>query len=326
MSHNIVCFSDDGRVLDLTSPRIMAILNVTPDSFSDGGKLGSVDEIVRVAMEAVDAGASVLDVGGESTRPGASRVDADEQIARVVPAIRAIHGAIGERWSDGSGQIPISIDTTLAPVARAALDAGASIINDVSGGLEDPSILTLAAERRAGLILMHRERTPDQDRYSTEYTSHAASTDGALRGTGGSPPIAGDVVAHVEVALRALLQNAIRAGVNERAIVLDPGLGFGKTVEQNLELIRGTELLLAIGPPLLSALSRKSFVGAVSGPAGRSIAPDQRLGGTIALTLEHLRRGVRLFRVHDVRPVAEAIRASWIAGGQTWHECPIQSG
>lgn len=281
----------------------MAILNVTPDSFSDGGKLGSIDAIVRAATEAIDAGASVLDVGGESTRPGATRVDADEQIARVVPAIRAIRDALIARGG-APASVPISIDTTLAPVARAALDAGASIINDVSGGLEDPSILTLAAERRAGLILMHRERAPDQDRYSTDYVTSGA-------------PIRGDVVTHVERALRALLESAIRAGVDERAIILDPGLGFGKTVEQNLELIRATERLLAIGCPLLSALSRKSFVGALSAGPGQTIAPESRLGGTIALTLEHLRRGVRLFRVHDVRPVAEAIRAAWAAEGHT---------
>jgi dihydropteroate synthase len=291
-----------GQWIDVSSPRVMAILNVTPDSFSDGGKLGSIDAIVRAAVEALDAGASVLDVGGESTRPGAVRVDADEQIARVVPAIRAIRDALLDRGA-GPSHVPISIDTTLAPVARAALDAGATIINDVSGGLEDPSILTLAAERRAGLILMHRERAPDQDRYSTAYES-------------GSAPIPGDVVAHVERALRSLLESAIRAGVNERSIILDPGLGFGKTVGQNLELIRGTERLLAIGRPLLSALSRKSFVGALSAAPGQTLGPESRLGGTIALTLEHLRRGVRLFRVHDVRPVAEAIRAAWAADGR----------
>ncbi len=280
--------------MPLSEPRLVAILNVTPDSFSDGGVLDSLDAVVRVAREAAEAGAAMLDIGGESTRPGASRVDAQEQIARTIPAIRAIRSA-------GSilGQIPISIDTTLESVARAAIDTGADAINDVSGGLEDPAILALAAERTAGLILMHRERPPDQDQYSTEYQHASAPV-----------PAASDIVFRVRIALAAALARAARAGVSGQAIVLDPGLGFGKTVEQNLELIARTPDLLTLGRPILSGLSRKSFVGALSASDGQRLTPQERLPGTLALSIAHLRAGARLFRVHDVAAHAQALCAT----------------
>ncbi len=282
-------------VLDLQQPLVVAILNLTPDSFSDGGKLNTLDATTAAARDAVDAGAAILDIGGESTRPGASRVSAAEQIARVIPAIRAIRAAGG-----ALATIPISIDTTLEPVARAALDAGADAINDVSGGLEDPAILALAAERSAGLILMHRERPPDQDHYSTAYGRPA-----------GPEPVRGDIVAHVRAAFESMLERAESAGVDQRSIVLDPGLGFGKSVEQNIDLIRRTPELLELGRPILSGVSRKSFVGAISAPPGVTLTPGERLAGTLALSIEHLRAGARLFRVHDVAAHAQALRASW---------------
>lgn len=283
------------RTLSLDQPRLIAILNITPDSFSDGGRLATVDAALRAAREAVESGASMLDIGGESTRPGASRVDAPSQIARVLPVIKAIRAAAAPL-----ADIPISIDTTLEPVARAALDAGATVINDVSGGAENPSILNLAAERRAGIILMHRERPPDADRYSTDYDPTAA-------------PVTTDIVPHVSRVLSAILACALRAGIDRSAIVLDPGLGFGKTVSQNIELITRTPDLLALGCPILSGLSRKSFVGAVSAPPGATLEPSSRLAGTLALSIEHLRQGARLFRVHDVAPHDQALRASWCA-------------
>lgn len=283
-----------GRTIECDRPFVLAILNLTPDSFSDGGRLALVDAAVAAARDALEAGADMIDIGGESTRPGASRVPAEAQIDRIVPVVRAIRAA-----GHPLAAVPISIDTTLEPVARAALDAGADVINDVSGGTEDPAILRLAAERGAGLILMHRELPPDRDRYSTAY------------GDEGPPAGSGDIVVRVRDALGEMLERARRAGVDERAVVLDPGLGFGKTVEQNVELVVRTPELLELGRPILSAASRKSFVGAVSAPPGVTLAPGERLGGSIAFSLAHLGAGARLFRVHDVAEQARALRAAW---------------
>lgn len=300
-----------GRALALDQPRVMAILNVTPDSFSDGGELATLEDVVAAARRALEAGAAVLDIGGESTRPGAARVSVEEQIARVVPAIRAIRvaGGVGGAGAGALATIAISVDTTRAEVARAAIDAGADIVNDVSGGTEDPEMLRLVAERGVGLVLMHRVFAPDRDRYSTAYAA-------------GDAPIAGDVVEHVARGLRAMLERAVEAGVEPGAIVLDPGLGFGKTVEQNLELIRRTGELCEMGRPVLSGISRKSFVGAVSaggsggvmraGASGGAtpLSPKERLPGTLALSVEHLRAGARLFRVHDVAEHVRVLRAT----------------
>lgn len=273
-----------GEVL-LDRPRIMAIVNVTPDSFYDGGRLSSVEEAVAAAALAVESGADVLDVGGESTRPGSAAVSAEEQIRRVAPVIEGIRRA--------GIACPVSVDTTRAEVARAALDAGAGIINDVSAGTDDPAVLRVAAERGAGLVLMHRLVRPEKDRYSDRYES---------------PPGYGDVVAEVREYLAGRARAAIAAGVDPAAIVIDPGLGFGKTVEQNLELIRRTNELAGLGFPVLSALSRKSFVGRVS--LGRDSTPDERLGGTVGLSVVHLLAGASVFRVHDVREAGEALRAA----------------
>ncbi|MFG0304668.1 MAG: dihydropteroate synthase [Phycisphaerales bacterium JB040] len=272
-----------GRTLPLDRPRVMTVLNVTPDSFSDGGRLTSPAVVVGAALRALEDGADLLDVGGESTRPGAERVPVLEQIRRVVPAIEAIRAA-------GVG-LPISVDTTRAEVARAALDAGADIINDVAAGLEDEGVLALAARRGCGLILMHRRLPPGEDSYSDAYAS---------------PPSDADVVATVAGFLGDRLGAALAAGVAPEAVVLDPGLGFGKSVEQNLELIAGTPRLLALGRPVLSAASRKSFVGRAS--LGRDSEPGERLAGSLAVTAAHFQAGARLFRVHDTRPHVEALR------------------
>jgi dihydropteroate synthase len=277
-----------GRFLTLDAPRIVAILNVTPDSFSDGGEIGGPAGAAQRAEAALEAGAHMLDVGGESTRPGAARIDAEEQIRRVVPAIEAIRRA--------GLACPISVDTTLAPVARAALDAGADCVNDVSGAREDDAMLALAAERSAGLVLMHRLRPPGDDRYSDRYTDDAPNYDHA-----------GGVVAVVCAFLRDRALAALDAGVAREAIVVDPGLGFGKTVSQNLELVNAAPLILAGGFPVLSAASRKSFVGRLSGVE----APAERIAGSVAISVAQLLAGVRLFRVHDVRQHAEALRVAW---------------
>lgn len=282
---NIWSISHERAIL-LDRPFLIGILNITPDSFSDGGVYNKAPLAVDHARRLLDEGADALDIGGESTRPGARRIGADEQIERVVPVIRAIR--------DAGIELPISIDTTLAQVARAALDAGADAINDVSGGSEDDAILALAADQRCGLILMHRERPPEQDQYSDAYER---------------PPVEGSVTSRVVEALREAMNRAIDAGVAPGSIVLDPGLGFGKDVEQNLELIRSGPALCALGCPVMSALSRKSFVGRVS--LGRESQPGERLPGTLACSVLHLAYGARIFRVHDVGEHRLALDAAW---------------
>ncbi|MFN0133309.1 MAG: dihydropteroate synthase [Phycisphaerales bacterium] len=280
-----------GRSLTLERPRIVAILNITPDSFVDGGRLIDPGAAAAAAERAEANGAEMLDIGGESTRPGAHCVSEHEQIARVVPAIEAIR-----RLSSPAARLPISVDTTRLAVARAALDAGADAINDVSAGTDDPGLFSLAAERTAGLVLMHRRAPPRLDKYSDRYSE---------------PPSYDDVVATVREFLRARVAHAIAAGVLASAIVLDPGLGFGKSVEQNLDLVRRTGEILTLGYPVLSAASRKSFVGRVS--LRRDSTPDERLAGSLALSIAHLVAGARIFRVHDVAEQVAAIRAACAA-------------
>lgn len=276
------------KVLTTDRPRIIAILNLTPDSFFDGGSFPNLASVVAAAARAAADGADMLDLGAESTRPGAQRIDPDEQIRRLLPALRAIRSGPAPL-----PDIPISIDTTRAEVARAALDAGADAINDVSAGTEDPDILALAAQRTAGLILMHRLLPPDRDSFSDRYQN---------------PPRYDDLLAEVAAFLSARASAAMNAGVPRESIMLDPGLGFGKTVEQNLELVRRTSELAALGYPILSAASRKSFVGRAAGL--QTSSPADRLAGSIAITLAHHAAGASFFRVHDVAPQAQALRAA----------------
>jgi len=273
------------RRLPLDRPRLIAILNATPDSFHADSRIDA-GRAREQAARLVEQGAAMLDVGGESTRPGADRVEPRDQITRAIPVIEAVRASAAP-----AGHVPISIDTTRAEVARAALDAGADAINDVSAGTEDPELLPLAASRGCGLVLMHRVSPPDRDRFSDQYDRE---------------PVSEDIVEHVKRGLAARLEAGRRAGVRDEAIVLDPGLGFGKSVEQNLELIRRTPELAALGLPLLSAASRKSFIGRVS--IDRDSSPSERLSGSIAVTLAHAWLGVRLFRVHDPGPHLEALR------------------
>ncbi len=271
------------RTLDLTEPRLVAILNVTPDSFSDGGDYNTPALAIEHARRCVDEGAHVLEVGGESTRPGAQRVGEQEQIDRVLPVIEAIRSELPA--------VLISIDTTRSEVARRAIEAGAHIINDVSGAEEDDQILSLAADTGAGLVLMHRLRPPGEDAFSDRYRD---------------APRYDDVVTDVRTYLEERLRAAASAGVRQSAVVLDPGLGFGKSVEQNLELIRRTRELCDIGQAVMSAASRKSFVGRVG--LCRDSEPSERLGGSVAVTVLHVLAGARLVRVHDVSPHAQALR------------------
>lgn len=271
----------------------MVIVNLTPDSFSDGGKFREPAAAVEFVAAAVESGADLVDIGGESTRPGAGRVDAAEQTRRTVPVIEGVR-----RLAGAAGQIPISIDTTLAPVAAAALDAGADVINDVSAGTEDPSLLALVAGRGAGLVLMHRLTSPERDRYSDRYDQ---------------PPRYLDVVREVGGFLAARAAAAERAGVARGAIAIDPGLGFGKTVGQNLELVRRTGELASLGYPIVSGASRKSFTGRAMGLV--ESRPDERLMGSIAISVTHLGAGARIFRVHDAAEQRGALFAAARAMG-----------
>lgn len=279
-----------GTLLDCSTPLLAGIINVTPDSFADGGRHLDAGHARDAALRMIDQGAGVLDLGAESTRPGASRVDAPTQLARLLPVIRAIRAA--------APGVPLSVDTTLASVARVAIDEGAAIVNDVSGGLEDPAMAPLVASTGAGIIVMHRLTTPEKDSYSDRYER---------------PPAYGDVEAEVTAAFATRLLPALSdAGVHPDQIVVDPGLGFGKSVEDNLRLIDGAGRMEAsLGRPVMSGLSRKSFVGRVS--LGRDSTPAERLEGTLALSVLHLLRGARIFRVHDVEPHARAIHAAWAA-------------
>jgi len=289
----------DERLL-LDRPRLMGIVNFTPDSFSDGGEYANVAEAVAAARRMIAEGASIIDVGGESSRPGAQAVDADEQIRRTAPVIAAL------RRQDEA--VLISIDTTRAAVADAALDAGADIINDVSAGVDDSDrMLAMAAARGRGLILMHRLRPPREDSFSTDYTRAA------------EPEYGGDVYRVVRDFLQQRSDAAIAAGVDRRAIVIDPGLGFGKSVSQNYELAsRLGELQRDLDLPALSAASRKSFLAQPPGAARSDPLPPprERVAAGIALTLSHWQSGVRLFRVHDVAAHQQALAAAAALNGE----------
>lgn len=286
------------RTMTLHRARLFAIVNITPDSFSDGGLLKTPDDAARAAQTAVRHGADGLDVGGESTRPGSQPVPDDEQIRRVVPAIRAIRAA--------GIDAPITIDTRSSVVAAAALDAGADGVNDVSGGLDDRAMLPLAAARGCGVVLMHRLVRPEADRYSDQHPAPPnygpEPADGAdLRDarTG--------VFSAVRDALRERAEAALSAGVRRDAIVLDPGLGFGKSVEQNLRLVRASRALVdAMGYPMLGGASRKSFIGKLTGVQ----TPAERVHGSIAASVAQRLGGFTLFRVHDVAAQAAALRVT----------------
>jgi len=265
---------------------VMGVLNVTPDSFSDGGHFNSLDAAVSHAEQMIAEGADIIDIGGESTRPGgAAIVTAEKEIERVVPVIKQL----AERTS-----VPISIDTTKAEVARAALDAGASIINDISALRFDFRVADEAAKSGAGLVLMHSRGTPA--------TMHRL------------PPVA-DIISEVISSLRASISMAERRGVKRESIVIDPGIGFGKSLEQNIELIAKLDQIIAAFPnlPLLIGTSRKSFIGRILADADGNPAPvEERLHGTMASTTAAIMKGAHIVRVHDVKATVETSRIGGI--------------
>jgi dihydropteroate synthase len=264
------------RKISLGDPVVMGILNVTPDSFSDGGRFADLDAALRRAEEMIGEGASIIDIGGESTRPGSERVSAEIEIDRVVPIIEAI----GSRFD-----VPISIDTSKSEVAEAAVDAGSEIINDISGLRFDERIADVAERTKAGLVLMH-------SRGSFE-TMHS------------QPPVA-DILEEVSNDFRRSIAVAQERGVSRDGIVLDIGIGFGKTLEQNLELLgkldRIADTFKAF--PLLVGASRKSFIGKLLNGA----PPENRLSGSLAAAVIAVLNGATIIRVHDVRQTVEALK------------------
>jgi dihydropteroate synthase len=252
----------------------MGILNVTPDSFSDGGAFIRVDAAVAQARRMLDEGAAILDVGGESTRPGSDPVSADEERRRVVPVVEAVLRA--------NPEAVVSVDTYRASTAEAALEAGAAIVNDITA-LGDPRMAPLVAERGVPVVLMHMLGRPKTMQENPRYAS--------------------DVVREVREFLARRAEVAIAAGVSEGNIVLDPGIGFGKTLRHNLLLLRRLDEIAALGHPVLVGTSRKGFLGKLTGAK----EPRDRLFGTVATTVLAYEKGAKIFRVHDVRPNAEAL-------------------
>ena len=259
-------------------PRVMGIVNVTPDSFSDGGRWATTERAVAHGLELLGGGADVLDIGGESTRPGATRPLVAEELDRVVPVIRELVAA----------GATVSVDTMRAEVAEAALAAGAGIVNDVSGGLADPRILEVVAERGATYVAMHWRAHADRMRDFTDY-----SPDG--------------VVATVRRELGERLDAVLAAGVARERVVLDPGLGFAKTADQNWQLLAFLDVLEPLGCPLLVGASRKSFLGSLLAHEGAPRPVDEREHAHAALVALLAVRGVDSLRVHDVRATRDAL-------------------
>lgn len=262
-------------------PEIMGILNVTPDSFSDGGRFAHIDAAIEQALRMHAEGADVIDVGGESTRPGAIPVSPQQQIARVVPVIKALRQQLPD--------VCISIDTTRDEVAEAALAAGASMLNDISAARDSQRMLSLAAEHHAPLVLMHMQGTPQTMQHNPEYQ---------------------DVVEEVRQFLLARIEAALGAGVPEALLWTDPGIGFGKRRVDNLALLNGLDQLVALGPPVLLGTSRKRFMGRLC----QQEDPQQLLGATAATTALGVAAGVRMFRVHDVLANRQAADVAWHIG------------
>lgn len=265
--------------MKINSPKIMGILNVTPDSFSDGGRFDGVERAVARAHEMVRAGADIIDIGGESTRPGADSVAQDAELVRVIPVIEALNGLDAE----------ISVDTRRPEVARAAVQAGASIWNDVTALEFDSGSPDMAAKLDCKIVLMHMQGTPETMQKNPYFTN---------------------VVTEVSSYLKGRMRVALKAGVKRENIILDPGIGFGKRLEDNLDLLQHLDDFHILGRPILLGASRKSFMGKIDGSDA-----DKRLGGSIASALWGTSMGASILRVHDVEETVQAVRV-WEAIGE----------
>ncbi|MFN0245164.1 MAG: dihydropteroate synthase [Planctomycetota bacterium] len=267
--------------MDPAPLRILGVLNVTPDSFSDGGRFLDPSRAVEHGLRMEEEGADILEVGGESTRPGSQPVPLGAELERVVPVIEGLAR---------SCRAAISVDTTKFEVARAALDAGATIVNDVTAGRSDRRILDLAAEREATLVLMHMQGTPRDMQIEPRY---------------------GDVVAEVREFLHERIEHAAGAGVASHRIWIDPGIGFGKKLEHNLALLARLPELASLGHPICLGVSRKSFIASIEAAAGSAESPPEaRIGGTAAAVALGVLGGASILRVHDVAIMAQAARVA----------------
>ena len=257
---------------------VMGVLNVTPDSFSDGGRYFSVKSAVEAALAMQRAGADILDIGAESTRPGSSGISAEEEVARLLPVLQALRGRL---------KIPVSVDTRKASVAKLAIGAGAELLNDVSGLKHDPGLAEVAARHRVPLVLMHMRGIP---------------------GTMQKLPFAKDALRDVIGGLGQSIAIARRAGVAKSQLILDPGIGFGKSYAQNYELIAKLPALAKLGYPLLVGTSRKGFLGATLARHGKPAPPGQRIWGTAATVTASILNGAHIVRVHDVGEMLQVAR------------------
>jgi dihydropteroate synthase len=261
-------------------PKVMGIVNLTPDSFSDGGRLSSPVDAVNYALRLAGDGADLLDLGAESSRPGAEPVSGEEELSRIIPVLRMLSDSL---------PIPISIDTSKADVARAALAAGASIINDISALSADPGMAAVVAGSSAGVVLMHMQGTPSTMQANPRYH---------------------DVVSEIHDFLAERIDWAGARGIPRERIAIDPGIGFGKTREHNLELLRNLERFANLGCAILVGVSRKGFLGSITGKP-----VSERAASSVAASLEACLRGAQVVRVHDVADMADAIRV-WTALGR----------
>lgn len=263
--------------LDLSQKtHVMGILNITPDSFTDGGLFFSRDSAIEHGLRMVEEGADIIDVGGESTRPGSEPVEYEEEVRRIIPVIDALAKRV---------KVPISIDTYKADVAKRALDAGASILNDISGLRFDPEMPKVAAQYRVPVVLMHIKGTPENMQVNPEYEA---------------------LIPEIVDYLRASIRLAIDSGVREEMIIVDPGIGFGKTFEHNLEILRNLHDFTLLEKPLLVGPSRKAFIGKILGNASSS----ERREGTAAAVAISIMNGANIVRVHDVKEMGRVARVA----------------
>lgn len=281
-SHSVGQVRGRGTEIDLSQRAlIMGVLNVTPDSFSDGGRFLDAAQAIRHAKEMVEAGADLIDVGGESTRPGAEQISSEEELRRVIPVVERLSQEI---------PVPVSIDTYKADVARKALQAGARLVNDISALRFDPKMADLIAESQVPVVLMHMKGTPMDMQRDPHYES---------------------VVSEIYSFLEERIKFAVSVGIRWEQIIIDPGIGFGKRTEDNLRILARLERFKSLGRPILLGTSRKSFIGQVLG-----LPLEERLEGTAATLAIGLMKGARIFRVHDVGPAVRVIRMA----EAIWHE------
>lgn len=262
------------KTLDLTHPCVMGVLNVTPDSFSDGGRYFDPGRAIEHAHRLVEQGAAIIDIGGESTRPGAPPVDTEDELRRVLPVIRAVAMKVS---------VPVSVDTFKPEVMRAAVEEGATLINDVRA-LQSPGALAAAASTRAGVCLMHMQGEPRTMQIEPRYV---------------------DVVREVREFLKGRLEDCVRGGIRRERIAIDPGFGFGKALQHNLALLNGLSEFTDLGVPVLAGLSRKAMLGTILGKPA-----DQRLHGSLALAVIAVLKGARIIRAHDVAETVDAVKVA----------------